>query len=97
MPGCSRGCCPSVQAHYRSLRFLSVEATEATRRETRLAKDQEAYKRLKAEGLQPAHMRGAAYIEQTAESAAQIEGRPEPSDDISFEPWQVSPRTGEAL
>jgi hypothetical protein len=49
--------------------------TEA--RERRWDKDMPAFKRLCQDGLEPASIDGSAYLEATATSAAQIEGRPD--------------------
>ena len=77
---CARGCCPTQRDHYRSVTF-GASATPFRRSDT-VSKDQmegrwhddmPAYKRLRAEGLQPAQIDGAATLERHAEHRKQIE------------------------
>lgn len=55
----------------RGARVDSINKTESN-----WNKDLPAYKRLRQEGLQPRSVDGAAALESTARSAAEVEGRP---------------------
>lgn len=72
---CARGCCASPSEHYRSLSLGSPtpEAASTNRFEAALDRDRPAYKRLRAEGLQPARLKGAAELEKRAGSRFEIE------------------------
>ena len=59
----------------RSPQVAQIEATER-----RWAKDFPAYRRLRKEGLRPRGSDGAARLEAEAETAAQVESRPDPKD-----------------
>ncbi len=73
---CARGCCPSPREHYQSLRFLDTGQGSYHQKDRQLAKDRDAYKRLRNEGLQPRSVDGSHYVEQTASTPEQVEGRP---------------------
>jgi hypothetical protein len=62
---CERGCCPSPKEHYKSLRFLDTGVGSYHQKDKQLAKDRDAYKRLRQEGLQPPHLDGSAKLEAT--------------------------------
>jgi hypothetical protein len=70
---CERGCCPSPAEHYRSLSFYSVGEGTVHKREKQLAKDRDAYKRLRENGTQPARLDGCARIEQVASTKEEVE------------------------
>ena len=74
---CDRGCCPSPKEHYKSLTFTYRGEGSYHQRDRQLAKDRDAYKRLRDEGLQPRSVDGSHRVEQTASTPAQVEGRPE--------------------
>jgi hypothetical protein len=50
---------------------------ETNQRAKNWDKDMPAYKRLRQNGLQPRNIDGAAALEARAETAAQVEGRPD--------------------
>lgn len=78
---CGKPCqCPSYRDHLLSVgvaasampsRRGDVARTEA--RERVLAKDMSAYKRLRRDGLQPAHVDGSARLEQRATDRLEVE------------------------
>lgn len=78
---CGKPCnCESYRAHLLSVGFAAaampsrkgtVAQTEAKERD--LSKDLAAYKRLRNEGLQPAHVDGTHRIEQGAQHVAEVE------------------------
>jgi hypothetical protein len=67
---CKRGCCASQKEHYRSLN-LAV-GTIKSKVESQFAKDREAYRRLRQNGLQPPRIDGCAMLE-NATTKAEIE------------------------
>lgn len=77
---CARGCCPTQRDHYRSIAF-GASATPFRRADTvskdamedRWHADMPAYKRLKADGIQPQQIDGCAALEAHAEHRKQIE------------------------
>lgn len=80
---CGKPCdCPSYRAHLMSIsvsstatpsRDRSRETVEAIAREKSWDKDIPAYKRLRAEGLQPKHIDGSASFEVGARDRIEIE------------------------
>lgn len=71
---CSRGCCPSQRDHYRSVSFgTSAEARRIDERERQWARDHAAYRRLRADGLQPKSLDGAAAVEARADLPVEVE------------------------
>lgn len=73
---CARGCCPSPAEHFKSLRFLDTGQGSYHQKDRQLAKDRDAYKRLRNEGLQPRSVDGSHRVEATAKTPAEVEGRP---------------------
>ena len=65
----------SFGANSTTTRGAQVAATNRTARNW--DKDMPAYKRLRANGLQPRGIDGSAALEARAETAAQVEGRPD--------------------
>jgi hypothetical protein len=65
----------SFGANSTTTRGAQVAATNRTARNW--DKDMPAYKRLRANGLQPRGIDGSAVLEARAETAAQVEGRPD--------------------
>ena len=65
----------SFGANSTTTRGAQVAATNQTARNW--DKDMPAYKRLRANGLQPRGIDGSAVLEARAETAAQVEGRPD--------------------
>lgn len=53
-----------------------AQVAETNQRAKNWEKDMPAYKRLRRQGLQPKNIDGAARVEATAETVAQVEGRP---------------------
>lgn len=80
MTSCTRGCCPSPAAHFRSLRFLSQPTVAFNHREENLARDMDAYKRLLDSGLEPKGITGMYDLERDATSESEITGIPEPGE-----------------
>lgn len=77
---CSRGCCPTQGAHYRSITISAsatptrkVEVARIDAKERQWDRDMPAYKRLRKEGLQPKSIDGSAKFEQRAETAGEVE------------------------
>jgi hypothetical protein len=71
---CSRGCCISRAAHYRSV-SAQPKAREVGRphqSEVALEYDRAAYKALRRQGLQPPSLRGAYDLARKATSEAEI-------------------------
>lgn len=50
-----------------------IKASEINATEKQWSKDMDAYKRLRRDGLQPAHIDGARELEQKAEHRSQVE------------------------
>jgi hypothetical protein len=75
---CTRGCCESFREHVLSLRF-GADSTKTLSngfpkdQDTRDGKDMDAYKRLKANGLQPPRWRGSAALEAGATTSLEVE------------------------
>jgi len=69
--GCSKGCCPSQAEHFRSV--LINKPTPQAQLESAFAKDREAYRRLRQNGLQPPRIDGCAVLEKHARTKAEIE------------------------
>jgi hypothetical protein len=69
---CARGCCPSQALHYKSLNF-TPRLHPATLTEREWDKDMPAYKRLRADGIQPRDIDGCAKLEAKAETTREIE------------------------
>jgi len=74
---CVRGCCPSPAEHYKSLSYVDHGQGSYHTKDRQLGKDRDAYKRLRQNGLQPKRVDGSARVEQTANTTAQVEGRPD--------------------
>lgn len=70
---CERGCCPSPAEHYRSLTFVNHGEGSYHVRDRQLAKDRDAYKRLRQNGLQPPRIDGSAVVEQHASTEREVE------------------------
>jgi hypothetical protein len=74
---CARGCCPDSKTHYKSLRigtdrnrpFKNGWTLNSERQE---ARDIDAYKRMRAQGLQPADYSGCEQLEKHAVSDVEI-------------------------
>lgn len=79
---CGKPCnCESYRAHIMSVsvsasatpsRDRSKETVAADAREKRWEKDMPAYKRLREDGLQPAHIDGSSRMEQTANDKLEV-------------------------
>lgn len=75
---CARGCCSSPREHYRSLVVGRSQPTVMSNgyplnQDGSDGRDMDAYKRLKANGLQPPKWRGSAELEKHATTAVEIE------------------------
>lgn len=80
---CGKPCnCESYRAHLMSIsvsaaatpsRDRTAETVSASSKERAWDKDMPAYKRLREDGLQPAHIDGSARLEQTANDRIEIE------------------------
>ena len=73
--GCGHPCaCLSYRSHLLTIGVaISEGAAKVGRREDSLRSDLDAYKRLRADGLQPKGTSGAARIERHAEHAIEVE------------------------
>lgn len=73
--GCGHPCgCPSYRSHLLTIGVaISEKAAKVDRRENLLRSDLDAYKRLRADGLQPKGTGGSAHIERHAEHAVEVE------------------------
>jgi len=71
---CARGCCPTFADHVRSIRFGSRagDVVRANQRDAAFAKDREAYRRLRRDGLQPPRIDGCAALEARADHVTQV-------------------------
>lgn len=69
---CSRGCCATQAEHYRSISF-SAGPTAPTLKERRWAKDHDAYRALRRQGIQPRCIDGSHRMAQVASSQTEIE------------------------
>lgn len=58
---------------YRSIGILGKRTVAANHKDSTLERDMAAYKRLRADGLQPAHIAGSAALEQTATIPLELE------------------------
>lgn len=68
---CVRGCCATEKEHYASLNFSGSSIKSQT--ESQFAKDREAYRRLRQNGLQPPRIDGCAVLEKHATTKAEVE------------------------
>lgn len=68
-------CPPCFKIKCEGIQFAgaSVRAIEVRQRDRRFNKDAAAYRRLRKEGLQPAHVGGSAIFEAKADHAREIE------------------------
>ncbi len=73
---CSRGCCATQKEHWQSVSFTGVTSAAAkkiNKVEAGWDKDMPAYKRLRANGLQPKNIDGCAALESKAETPQEIQ------------------------
>lgn len=70
---CRRGCCDTQAQHYRSVFVIAKGQAKANGRERRWARDLDAYRNLRRDGLQPPRIDGARNLEQRADCAEQVE------------------------
>lgn len=75
MTGCARGCCSSQAEHFRSVALTSGALVAGNNADRRLLRDMRSYRAMIDQGLEPKCMTGAADLEATARSVAEIEGR----------------------
>lgn len=68
---CSRGCCPSQAAHYRGIALSGPSSKRQAERQE--SSDMDAYKRLRASGVQPKQIAGAAELEKFASTHHEVE------------------------
>jgi hypothetical protein len=74
---CSRGCCETQAAHYKSLVFATAPLSNAIREGTKqFDADMEAYPILRKEGFQPAQVTGSAALLKAEAPRHVIEGTP---------------------
>lgn len=72
---CPCGSCESYAAHMRSIGVATRALVTGNLADRRLERDMKSYKAMVDQGLEPKCMTGAADLEATATSAAEIEGR----------------------
>ena len=77
---CSRGCCESFAEHVRSINLSSSalpnrrrEAARLSFKDRRMEEDHAAYRRLRAQGIQPAGLDNCAQMEKGARTRYEIE------------------------
>jgi hypothetical protein len=77
---CARGCCSSPAEHYRSISISAAatptrrpQAVSTARAQKQMDKDHAAYRRLRAEGLQPPSTMGASLLEAKATNKFEVE------------------------
>lgn len=71
---CSRGCCETQAAHFRSLKLNPKLRGEGSNhhRDFQVSADRDAYKAMRRQGLQPRALTGAYDLQRRASSAAEI-------------------------
>lgn len=58
---------------YKSLGFIGPRTAKGNKRDDKLSRDREAYKRLRADGLQPGHVGGSEHLERHATLPIEVE------------------------
>lgn len=58
---------------YKSVGFVGPKTSQGNKKDEKLAKDRDAYKRLRANGLQPGHVGGSARLERHATLPIEVE------------------------
>lgn len=58
---------------YRSVGFVGPKTRRANTRDEQLARDRDAYKRLREDGLQPGHVGGSEHLEKHATLPIEVE------------------------
>lgn len=58
---------------YKSVGFVGPQTRKGNSKDVKLGKDREAYKRLRADGLQPGHVGGSAHLEKHATLPIEVE------------------------
>lgn len=69
---CARGCCETSADHYRSLVVRPVVSALRVQEKSEAA-DMAAYKRLRADGVQPNAIEGSAALERDASTRLEVE------------------------
>lgn len=69
---CARGCCASFAEHIRSLTFTGWSFAETEAKGRRMAEDHQAFRNLRANGLKPGKLTGAANLERAAEIPQEV-------------------------
>lgn len=60
-------------SEYKSIGFLGPKTRSGNRKDEQLAKDRDAYKRLRGDGLQPPHVGGSDHLEKHASLPIEVE------------------------
>ena len=71
---------------YRSIGFVGPKTRAANTKDEKLARDRDAYKRLRTNGVQPPHVGGADHLEKHASMPIEVEMG-----------WVAKTKTGKAL
>lgn len=58
---------------YKSVGFVGPMTRKGNKKDEQLSRDREAYKRLRADGLQPSHIGGSAHLEKHATLPIEVE------------------------
>jgi hypothetical protein len=58
---------------YRSVGYIGPRTRRANTKDEKLARDRDAYKRLRADGLQPGHVGGSDHLEKHASLPIEVE------------------------
>jgi|ERR1051326_283592 hypothetical protein len=69
---CAKGCCESAVVHWRSIAFAS-KLPEFNKDDSNLDRDRDAYKRLRAQGMQPRGIDDCRHLENEANDRWEVE------------------------
>ena len=58
---------------YRSVGYIGPKTRAGNTKDEKLARDRDAYKRLRANGLQPSHVKGSDHLEKHADLPIEVE------------------------
>lgn len=60
-------------SEYKSIGFIGPKTKRANTKDDQLARDRDAYKRLRNDGLQPSHVKGSDHLEKHASLPVEVE------------------------
>lgn len=70
---CVRGCCPDEATHFKNVSFISPETMNGNEKDRVLAKNRDAYYRLRHQGLHPPSIDSSAELESRAVDQFEID------------------------